>query len=277
MKEISQFPSFKISKWSILSTFKAYCNKEEQMGKRYLIALFCIFFFAGIPGWSQRNAVRRTDAETVNGMFAIQVGIPSKEMQAAVKNNMGNIGFGAGLSVLTNPFSWGRNKRNSPLRIGGEIGYTYYGRFHSDVYINGYTGNYKTSYGILQANAVVRLQPSEPGPVRPFVEALVGGNFYLSNTKEDLSTIESALGIQAFDIGSYTSTGFNKGIAVGCSFGKPRKDQARFALRVSYNWGSDIKYVVRNSLIYDPGSGGLAYLIGRAKVRYLMVQAGIGF
>lgn len=236
-----------------------------------------LVFFTAIPAHSQYNEERVNDVESVNGSFVLQVGIPTREMQEAIRNNMGNIGFGAGLSILTNPFSWGHRKRNSPLRIGGEIGYTYYGRFLSDVYINGYTGSYKTSYGILQANALLRLQPSAPAPVRPFIEALVGGNFYLSNTKEDLSSIESALGIQAFDIGSYASTGFNKGVAVGCSFGKGRKEEARFMLRISYNWGSDIKYVVRNSLTYDPGNGSLGYLIDRAKVKYVMVQAGIGF
>ncbi|MEI9807828.1 MAG: hypothetical protein WDO16_08090 [Bacteroidota bacterium] len=101
----------------------------------------------------------------------------------------------------------------------------------------GYRGSYKTSYGILQANALVRLLPSEPAPVRPFIEVLVGGNFYLSNTKEDLNAIESALGIQAFDIDSYASSSFNKGIAVGCGFGRRRgvmkKQSLSFVYRIT--------------------------------------------
>jgi hypothetical protein len=47
-------------------------------------------------------------------------------------------------------------------------------------------------------------------------------------------------------------------------------------MRLSYNWGNKIKYVIRNSLEYDPGSGGLVYYVGEAPVRYLMVQVGIG-
>ncbi|MBL7739511.1 MAG: hypothetical protein JNK14_09845 [Chitinophagaceae bacterium] len=238
-----------------------------------LLIVSCFFYPVISP--AQQSEKRSKDAETVNALLAFQVGVPSKEMQAAIKNNMGNTGFGGALAVLTNPFTWGRNKRNSPIRIGAEIGYTYYGRFLSDVNINGYRGSYKTSYGILQANALVRLLPSTPAPVRPFIEALVGGNFYLSNTKENLSAIESALGIPAFDIDSYASAGFNKGVAVGCSFGKKRhKDAGMFTLRLSYNWGSDIKYVVRNSLIYNGST--LQYTVGRAPVNYIMVQAGIG-
>jgi hypothetical protein len=242
--------------------------------------LFCFCLLAFNSSIIAQNDLpsRRSDAEALNALFALQVGLPFRDMQAAVKNNMGNAGIGAGLSVLTNPFSWGRNKRNSPIRIGAEVGYTYYGRFLSDVNINGYRGSYKTSYGIFQLNALLRLQPSEPAPIRPFFEVLVGGNFYLSNTKEDLSAIESALGLQGFDIDSYGSAGFNKGIAVGCSFGKknPKRDDARFILRISYNRGSDIKYVVRNSLDYYPSTNSLGYLLGRAPVKYLMVQLGVG-
>jgi hypothetical protein len=215
--------------------------------------------------------------EKGNGLIALQVGIPSKAMQAAIANKMANLGFGVGVSGFTNPFSWGRNKRNSPLRIGGEAGYTYYGRFLSDVNINGSRGDYKTSYGIVQLNAILQLRPSLPEVVSPFLEVLGGGNFYLSTTKENLSAIESSLGITAFDMGSYSSASFNKGVAVGCSFGKPRRDQARFTVRLSYNWGKNIKYVVRNSLAYNSSNGHLEYYTGSAPVRYLMAQLGIGF
>lgn len=219
----------------------------------------------------------RYPVETLNGAFSLQVGIPAEAMRHAIRNQMGDLGFGLGLSVLSNPFSWGRNKRNSPLRLGGEIGYTYYGRFLSDVNINGYRGSYKTSYGILQLNAVAQLRPMYTETFTPFLEVLAGGNFYLSSTRENLSVIESALGIPAFEIDSYASVGFNKGVAAGFSVGKTRPDAARLQVRVSYNVGSDIKYVVRNSLVFDPSYNMLSYEVNRAPVRYLMVQVGIGF
>lgn len=214
--------------------------------------------------------------ESTTGLLAFQVGIPSGAMQAAIRNNMGNLGFGAAAAVLSDPFSWGRGKGRSPLRVGAELGYTYYGRFLSDVNISGYNGNYKTSYGILQLNALLQVRPRYPAPVSPFVEVLAGGNFYLSHTKENLNVIESSLGIQGFELDSYASVGFNKGLAVGCKFGRPERDNGRFILRVSYNRGKDIRYVVRNSIQYDPYSGRLSYEIGRAPVVYWMVQVGVG-
>jgi hypothetical protein len=242
-----------------------------------LSKIFCALAFLLPVLLSAQEEKPSYPLETLNGALSLQVGIPSEAMRDAIRNEMGDLGFGLGLSVLSNPFSWGRNKRNSPLRLGGELGYTYYGRFLSDVNINGFRGSYKTSYGILQLNAVAQLRPMYTEVFTPFLEILAGGNFYLSSTRENLSVIESALGIPAFEIDSYASVGFNKGIAAGFSVGKTRPDAARLQVRVSYNVGSDIKYVVRNSLIFDPAYNMLSYEVNRAPVRYLMVQVGIGF
>lgn len=226
---------------------------------------------------AQKTEANKEDIESVNGFLAFQVGVPSKTMQKAIKNNMGNLGFGGAFAALSNPFTWGKNKRNSPLRIGGELGYTYYGRFLSDVNINGYRGDYKTSYGILQLNALLQLRPQLPEVITPFIEVLAGGDFYLSTIKENLGAIESALGIQPFELDGYSSASFNKGLAVGCYIGNhQKKDAARFVLRVSYNRGNTIKYVVRNSLVYNASNNRLEYEVDKAPVNYFMVQIGIG-
>lgn len=226
---------------------------------------------------AQRTEANKVDIESVNGFFGFQAGIPSKTMQEAIKNNMGNLGFGGGFAALSNPFTWGKNKRNSPLRIGGELGYTYYGRFLSEVNVNGYRGDYKTSYGILQLNALLQLRPYLPETITPFFEVLAGGNFYLSTIKENLGAIESALGIQSFELDGYSSASFNKGLAVGCYIGNSReRNAARFLFRVSYNRGNSIKYIVRNSLQYNASNNRLEYYVGKAPVNYFLVQVGIG-
>jgi len=233
--------------------------------------------FLGTTGNAQEAIVTKEEIESVNGFLALQVGIPSPTMQKAIKNNMGNMGFGAGFCVLSNPFTWGKNKRNGPLRIGGEAGYTYYGRFLSEVDINGYKGDYKTSYGILQLNALIQVRPKLMEAITPFFEILAGGNFYLSRIKDNLDFIETSLGIETFDLDSYSSASFNKGIAVGCFIGNyQKKGAARFTIRISYNRGSSIKYVVRNSLAYDPNTNWLGYEVDKAPVSYLMVQVGVG-
>lgn len=225
----------------------------------------------------ESSASGKNEVSALDAALSFQLGIPSKAMQEAIENRMGNIGFGASLLLLSNPFTWGKNDKNSPLRVGAEISYTYYGRFISDVSINGYSGDYKTTYGIGHLNAIVRFRPPLSGNFNPFVDVIAGGNFYLSSTTENLSVIESALGIDKLDFGGTSSAGFNKGIGFGFTAGSSKKtDQARLVLRATYNRGSSIKYVKRNSISYDPGSRTLLYERGRAPVEYFIIQIGIG-
>lgn len=243
------------------------------MNRKGLLFIFILSLLSVGYGFGQDG---NTYVEKANGFIGLQVGIPAKEMRPAITNRMGDTGFGAGFMVFTNPFSWGRNKRNSALRLGAELGYTYYGRFITQVDIRGYKGDYKTSYGILNLNAVLQLRPQIDASVRPFFEVLAGGSFYLSTIRENLDAIESALGIPPFELDAYSSASFNKGVALGFLIGKSKRNQARFTIRGSYNVGSDIKYVVRNSLAYNQSTGYMEYSVGKAPVKYFLVQAGIG-
>src|SRR4026208_552144 len=121
--------------------------------KRNLAGLTLLGFFIS-PAGAQEITVDKKDIESINGMFAFQVGLPTNKMQEAIQNKMGDAGFGGALMILSNPATWGKNKKNSPVRLGVEAGYTYYGRFITDVEVGGYHGDYKTSYGIIQLNGI---------------------------------------------------------------------------------------------------------------------------
>jgi hypothetical protein len=209
-------------------------------------------------------------------LIGANIGIPFPEMKKAIKNNMGDAGFGISLLYLSNPMSWGKQKKASPIRLGGEIGYTYYGRFKTQVFANGYAGDYKTSYGIAKLHAVLRLRPAYTHTFTPFMDVFAGGNFYLSVIKENLGFLESSLGLQSFDFGGTSSASFTKGVAAGFSVGSLKSDKGRFVFRISYTDGSSIRYVVRNSLQYDPNYNQLTYQEGRAPLRYIMIELGIG-
>jgi hypothetical protein len=209
-------------------------------------------------------------------LFGLQVGVPSKEMRPAIHNQMGDVGFGAGLMVLADPFMWGKNKRESVLRLGGGLGYTYYGRFKTDLNVNGYYGSLKTAYGILDAKAIVRFRPQLNRGFSPFADLQAGGDFYMSTTSDDLNAIESALGLENTDFESTSSASFTKGLGGGFAIGSKDPRQAKFVVRVMYNWGSRVKYIVRNSVEYHPSQNALTYQTARAPVRYVMVHVGIG-
>ena len=128
--------------------------------------------------------------DEADGYFALHTTMPFSKMKQATQNKMGDNGYGVTLQVLSNPYTWGKNKRNGPFRIGAELGYTYYGRFIQDVMINGFTGSYKTSYGVASLNAVARVRPPVNDRFVPFLDLIAGGDFYLSSIKENLSAIE---------------------------------------------------------------------------------------
>jgi hypothetical protein len=239
---------------------------------------FCSVFFlaaslASFKSAAQETGTPKKQVEWINGMLGLQVGVPVGGMEKAVKNKMGNLGFGAGILAVFNPLTWGKTKRQSPLWIGAEAGYTYYGRFLTEVDISGYKGDYKTSYGVLQLNALIRLRPRQTESINPFMDVLAGGSFYLSTIMENLDVFESSLGIEPISIDDFSSSSFNKGIAVGCNVRKRNGKGGGLTVRVSYNRGNTIKYIVRNSLVYN---GRWEYQVGKAPVSYFLVQIGIG-
>ena len=238
------------------------------------ILILLTLYASNVTG--QDSIPSQTKIQSGDFLLGLQFGFPGDQMKAAVRNKMANTGFGGTLYYLSNPLTWGKQKRNSAIRLGAELAYTYYGRFITDVNVGGYQGSYKTSYGILNLNAILRFRPPHVTGIVPFADVIAGGNFYMSSIKENLDAIESAFGVQASDFGGYSSSSFNKGLGAGLSFGSNDPQQARFVLRVTCNWGSNIKYIVRNSVAYDPGSNELTYEVGKAPVRYFLVQLGVG-
>ena len=120
-----------------------------------------IYLFVTLQQSAQEPETETKKVETLMVLLALQAGIPTGNAKSNSKQ-YGKLGIGAGFILLSNPSTWGKNKRNSPLRVGVEAGYTYYGRFISDVNINGYQGDYKTSYGIFQVNALLQVRPALP-------------------------------------------------------------------------------------------------------------------
>jgi hypothetical protein len=191
-----------------------------------------------------------------NGV-SLNIGMPTRAMQPAIRNNMFNLGFGLSVLAVYNPF-----KKSGILRLGGEIGYTYYGRFKS--------GGLKTSYGIAHLAPVIRLRPDIASPLVPFFDIFAGGDFYISDTKEDLDALATIAGIESYDFRSTISASFVKGLATGLMIRFSQNATSRLLLRLSYARGTRIQYVDRKSV--DPAYG---FLQGRAPVEYFAIQVGI--
>ena len=245
--------------------------------------VFFLLSLLAIAGslFAQRESTSKDDEfykeRGVDIAFGIHVGIPTKEMRKAIRNNMMDMGFGLNLVVVSDPVLWFNDRAaSSPVRLGFDVGYTYYGRFLTEVVINGIKGDYKTSYGIGHLNGILRLRPPGHSAFIPFVDGLMGLNVYFSSTKENFDFIESALGLESLAFGGTASASFVKGFGAGISIGRKNPNRPRITLRATYQVGSSIKYVERNSITYQPGSDHLYYIEGRAPVKYFTAQVGIG-
>jgi hypothetical protein len=114
------------------------------------------------------------------------------------------------------------------------------------------------------------VRPDISSAIIPFADVFAGGDFYISNTKEDLGALETIAGIESYDFGSTISASFVKGLATGVMIRFSKSATSRLLLRFSYARGTPIKYVDRNSL--DPVYG---FLEGRSPVEYFAIQVGI--
>ena len=205
--------------------------------------------------------------------LGLHVGIPTKDMRKAIRNNMMDMGFGLNFVFVSDPLLWfNKNAPSSPVRLGADVGYTYYGRFLSEITVNGYKGDYKTSYGIGHLNGILRLRPPHHSAIIPYIDGLIGLNVYFSSTKENFSFIESALGLESLAFAGTASASFVKGFGAGFTIGRKDPNKPRINFRATYQAGSSIKYVERNSINYEQGSNRLTYVEGRAPVKYFTAQ-----
>jgi hypothetical protein len=92
------------------------------------------------------------------------------------------------------------------------------------VNIGGYQGSYKTSYGILNLNAILRIRSPRVALLVPFVDLIVGGNFYISSMKENLDALETALGVDNTEFGGYSSSSLIKGLALAYHLVQRRRE-----------------------------------------------------
>lgn len=208
--------------------------------------------------------------------FALINTVPMGGMRQAIQNRMGNMGFGVALNGYINPWALVRNPRPSALWFGGGFAYSYLGRDLSSLSNSNVRADYKTTYQLLQIDLMARLRPAEPLPALPFIEVFAGGCFYNSTLQENLTVLQTGLGQEPFVYGDFNSGTFNRGLAVGVQTTPARPGAPGFSLRLAYNMGGRINYVVRNSLVLN-NDNRLQFATGETRARTISLQVGVTF
>lgn len=178
----------------------------------------------------------------------LQFGIPAE----AFRENLTNTGVGGGFNLL---FRWAE----VPLYVGVDLGIMKYDGevINQAVNIGGFLKDYelRTNNNILTAHLSARLQPEGNGPVRPYLEGMIGtkGLFTVTNLVDITLNGNEVIDTNTDEV----DFAFSYGLAVGLVFNVFRNDGIGIDLRCAYLPGGNASYLVRRTdlgavVITDP-------------------------
>lgn len=209
------------------------------MKKIFFCAVLILFVF----GVGAQN----TDTRSIAG-GGLQFGIPAE----AFRENLTNTGVGGGFSLL---FRWAE----VPLYVGFDLGIMKYDGevINQALNIAGFLKDYqlRTNNNILTAHLSARLQPNGNGPLRPYLEGMIGtkGLFTVTNLV-DITLNGNEVVDTNTDEADFA---FSYGLTVGLVFNVFRNDGIGIDLRCAYLPGGNASYLVRRTnlssvVITDP-------------------------
>ncbi|NUO01849.1 MAG: hypothetical protein HUU01_14685 [Saprospiraceae bacterium] len=202
---------------------------------KYLASLFTLLIVSAI-------AVAQDDGSNpwrmyLNGNF--QLGIPQQDF----KENLDRIGIGGGGLLL---FQLGK----MPLYAGAEFSGMSYDRESNDYVVNvgGFLKDYelRTSNSIFMMHGMLRVQPNINGPVRPYIDGMVGTKNLYTRTRlieeDDNGNPDDNQEESRIERGDWA---FSYGGALGIQFDVSRSQGILLDLRCAFLPGGNATYLVR--------------------------------
>ncbi len=207
----------------------------------------------------------------INFYFNTQTAIPSKEFREAMKNDVGNLGFGLTTGIVISPLL---ENKPSPILLGLDFGYFKYGQDKQQA--TGTSPPLKTTWNVFTWNGLARLRPRfQRGSITPFIDGLLGVKLYNTKTKIDKNVIDFIFNDdQPEVINNVKHFGLNYGLGAGFYSNPKKQVSPGFTMRVLYLWGDEATYVVRNS-VQVTSSGNVTFETARANTSMVMIQLGI--
>lgn len=205
----------------------------------------------------------------------LMVGFPSGEFKEHVSSVGIGLNFGGGIQLS-----------QTPLFIGGELGFLIYGhdsrRERFSETIQEVEVRVVTTNNILQGNLFLRLQPSV-GTVRPYFEGLLGFKWFFTETRiRNVYTIDEPIA-ESINLGDVAlGYGYGCGAAFHLVDRTGRWEETGegpvrilLDLRLTYLMGSEAEYLKKGSI--DRSGGNLIYNIERSETDFLIPSIGVRF
>jgi opacity protein-like surface antigen len=194
--------------------------------------------------------------------------------QGEFKDNLDQNGFGLG-------GSFGYRFPQSPVSLGGELNYAIYGHNSRDQYFAGLPVRVtvETNNSIVEGLLYMRVQPPT-GPVRPYVDGLVGFNYFFTSTTIKNRSNSSEIASDTNQDDTALAYGGGGGVMFRLSQrpvepGKSSLSAILLDIRARYLVGGNAEYL-------DPGqirleNDQILYQIHQSKTDLLTVGVGVTF
>lgn len=200
--------------------------------------------------------------------------------QGEFRDHVPNLGIGLSGTV-------GIRIPNSPLIIGGDLGFLIYGHEQRREMISTTIPDVEvrviTSNNILQGNIFLRLKPVT-GAVRPYFDGLIGFKYLFTETEiRNVFWADNEPIAESVNLGDLA---FGYGIGFGIAFHAVDRTQAKLEtgegpvgilidIRLRYLMGTEADYLKKGSIEHDRGS--VTYDIYTSRTDFLMPFVGVSF
>ena len=249
------------------------------MKSEFLFFLFCIItvqLAAQDVNIEEYEIDKKLNPATtpVSGFFdaGISFALPQPELQKAVDNNVGGLGFGFSAGFGVNPFG---KKRSSLLLVGLDFTYHTYGR--DKIEGNNVSPPLKTTFNQYLILPRIRVYAPFQFSQKFFLEANGGLQVFSARTKIDKTAFDTLNDEQPELINSENDTGLAYGVFIGTHSRKAKVSdllQASFQLKAGYFTGETLRYVKRGSVQVD-ADGFINYETGYTQPAMFVIQLGV--
>ena len=210
-------------------------------------------------------AVSTSYAQTLSGNFML--GLPQGEF----KDNVDKLGYGLQLQgTLSTPGTF------SPFTIGASVGYMVYGSESRKAPLSNtipdLTVDVDRSYNLANFHLLALISPL-PGPIKPYIEGLVGGSYIFTTTEvKGTNNTENFATSTNFDDFAF-SYGFGGGILINLVPGLGVGPDIYLDLKARYLLGSESEYLTEGSV--EITNGNVIYYPKKSTTDLLSIHIGV--
>ncbi|MBU2491751.1 MAG: hypothetical protein KJ571_03930 [Bacteroidetes bacterium] len=224
--------------------------------KKINALLILLFFLAG-----------SISAQTLSG--SLMLGLPQGEF----KDNIDKLGYGLQVQgTLSSPGIF------TPFSIGVSAAYMVYGNESRQaplsVYVPDVTVDVDRSYNLANFHLLALVSPLG-GPIRPYVEGLVGGTYLFTTTEvKGTNNDEKFASSTNFDDFAF-SYGFGGGILINLVPGLGIGPDIYLDLKARYLLGSESEYLTEGSVVINPANSSITYNAKKSTTDLLSIHIGV--